>query len=105
VLPSREEAFGLALAESLACGTPVVGTDEGGIAEVIGDANVGRLFAPDDASALAGALREVLTLAEDDSIRDLCRERAEAFSVERSVSAHLSLYGRLIGERPPRSAP
>ena len=103
VLPSREEAFGLALAESLACGTPVVGTDEGGITEVIGDAQVGRVFGPDDVSALAGALRDVLTLAEEDSIRDLCRERAEAFSVERSVSAHLSLYERLIEDRPARS--
>lgn len=104
VLPSREEAFGLVLAESLACGTPGVGSDEGGIPEVIGEREVGRLFAPDDASALAGALHDALELAQDDSVREACRERARRFSIERSVGEHLSLYRRVMAAlEDPRS--
>ena len=36
VLPSVNEAFGLVLAEALACGTPVVAADRGGMPEVLG---------------------------------------------------------------------
>src|SRR5258708_1559062 len=34
-LPAVDEAFGLALVESLACGTPVVGYAQGGIPEIL----------------------------------------------------------------------
>ncbi|HVM45918.1 MAG TPA: glycosyltransferase, partial [Candidatus Thermoplasmatota archaeon] len=52
------EAFGLVLAEAMACGTPVVGSRIGGIPYVIGEA--GQLVAPGDAPALARALAAVL---------------------------------------------
>ena len=64
VLPSVGEAFGLVLAEALACGTPVVGSDRDGIPEVLGgDPRVGRLFAGDAAGPLAAALLEAIDLA------------------------------------------
>ncbi|GAB2449330.1 glycosyltransferase family 4 protein [Nocardioides hungaricus] len=63
VLPSltESESFGMALAEALACGCPVVGSAVGGIPFVVRDGVDGRLVPPGDAAALADALGDVLT--------------------------------------------
>ena len=92
-LPSVGEAFGLVLAEALACGTPVVGS----VPEVIGDDDrIGRLFTGDSPAALALALLEAMQLGGDPDTAARCRARAEEFSIERTVEAYVSLY-RQIG--------
>jgi glycosyltransferase involved in cell wall biosynthesis len=97
VLPSYAEAFGLVLPEALACGTPVVGTDDGGIPEIIDRPEIGRLFGRDDGEgALADAILASLELNEDPSTAGACRERAGAFGRERSLQAHLDLYRELL---------
>jgi glycosyltransferase involved in cell wall biosynthesis len=60
VLPSvtRQEAFGLVLAEAMACGKPVVSTNFSGMPYVVGDA--GLLVEPRDVEGLASALLKVL---------------------------------------------
>ncbi len=55
VLSSRSEAFPLVTVEALACGTPVVATDVGGVRDCIND-NVGKLVPTDDPESLAAAL-------------------------------------------------
>jgi glycosyltransferase involved in cell wall biosynthesis len=98
-LSAYNEAFGLVLAEALACGTPVVGTRDGGIPEVLGDAPVGALFERDDEDGLVRALREALDLAREDGVAAACRARAETFSVTRFGDAHVALYDRLLQQR------
>lgn len=60
VLPSltESESFGMTLAEAMACGCPVVGSDVGGIPFVVGDD--GLLVRPGDPTALAEALASAL---------------------------------------------
>jgi glycosyltransferase involved in cell wall biosynthesis len=95
-LPSLGEAFGLVLAEALACGTPVVASRLGGMPEVIGDdQRVGRLFDGDDPGPLARALLEALELAADPATTAACRARAELFSTDRTTDAYVSLYREL----------
>ena len=56
VLPSRAEAFGVALLEALAAGLPVVATNVGGIPEIVSNKSAGVLVPPDDFMALAEAM-------------------------------------------------
>lgn len=64
VLPSRGETYGMVVAEALAHGVPVVATAVGGVPDTLGRADDGRrpglLVPPDDASALAAAIRRWL---------------------------------------------
>jgi colanic acid/amylovoran biosynthesis glycosyltransferase len=82
------EGIPVSLIEAMACGLPVVGTDAGGVPELLGD-GAGLLVPPCDPSALADAIE---LLARDDALRaslaDRGRQRVEeAFSVERIVAA------------------
>ncbi len=94
VLASEGEAFGLVLAEAMACGVPVVGSRSGAIPEIVDDGHSGLLATPRDEVSFADALER---LARDhDWRRELganSLERArEYFSVDRSVAGTLAVY-------------
>ena len=59
VLPSRFEGYGMAFAEAIAHGLPVIGTTAGAIPGTVPD-GAGLLVPPDDADALAQALRRLI---------------------------------------------
>jgi glycosyltransferase involved in cell wall biosynthesis len=65
VLASRHEGYGMAFAEAIAYGLPVVGTRAGALPETV-PADAGLLVPVDDPSALAAALRQLI---EDPALR------------------------------------
>lgn len=88
--PSLYEGFGLPALEAMACGTPVVCSNNSSLPEIVGDA--GLLVQPTDADAIAGAL---ILLLEDAALREELRrrgiERAASFSWTRCAAATLDL--------------
>jgi glycosyltransferase involved in cell wall biosynthesis len=100
VLPSLHEAFGLVLAESLACGTPTVGSTAGGISEVVDRPGIGELAAYGDVGALADALDTVIDLAADPSTPSRCVEQARRWGWKQVIGpAHENLYRALAARR------
>ncbi|MBR4446828.1 glycosyltransferase family 4 protein [Methanobrevibacter sp.] len=81
ILPSFSESFGLVLIEALACGKPVIGSDVGGITEII-TKDVGLLINPKDVVSIARATDRIL---KDDELRLIfsmnARNRALDFAV------------------------
>ena len=61
LLTSAQESFGMAALEAMACGTPVVASNVGGLAEVIDDGRTGFLCDQDDIGAMAARGVELLT--------------------------------------------
>ena len=59
-VPSRREPFGLVAAEAMACGTPVIATNEGGLPDFINE-KVGILVPVDDSEKLALAVKQVIS--------------------------------------------
>jgi glycosyltransferase involved in cell wall biosynthesis len=81
VLASRFEGYGMAYAEAIAHGLPVVGTTAGAIPETV-PAGAGVLVAPDDAGALAHALRRIIESSDKRHVL-AAAARAAAYALPR----------------------
>jgi glycosyltransferase involved in cell wall biosynthesis len=84
--------------QALACKKPVVGSDAGGIPEIIRQEETGRIFPAGNATALATAVRE--TLASPDKTRAYCERGHELVEARHNLDAMLdsldALYCRHI---------
>ena len=78
VLPSFSESFGLVLIEALACEKAVIGSDVGGISEIITD-NVGLLIDPNDSSSLSDAIDKIIG---DDGFRNKLSSNARRRAID-----------------------
>ncbi len=85
---SWREPFGMAMLESLACGTPIVGCPQGAAPEIVEHGLTG--FLGDSDAELINGLRSL-----DQIDRAVCREQARSrFSVEQMVEGYVGVFER-----------
>lgn len=111
ISPTRAEAFGLAIQESIACGTPVVASGVGGVLDLVRPGVTGYLAEPEDAKDLRNGIVQLL---EDGSLRSHMGQQCRAialkeYTLELYVQRYLELYRQLLqdgaAQRRSDSAP
>lgn len=102
VMSSVTEGLGTSVLDAMAAGLAVVGTRAGGIPESVVDGETGLLVPPEDASALARAMTDLLqNTGKRRAFGTAGRRRARvAFSAERMVDETAAVYAAVIGARP-----
>ena len=99
VLSSKEEGFGGAALEAMACGLPVVSTDAGGMSDTVVHEKTGLLVPIRDSQALAQAVIRVFTEpALVEKLRANLPAQVERFSIDRMIEGNLALYDRLLDQ-------
>jgi glycosyltransferase involved in cell wall biosynthesis len=93
-VPTIADALTQTAIESIACGTPCVAFDRGGVTDVVTHMKTGYQARFGDVADLARGLRTVL---DGDGFGPRCRETAEAqFSVGLQVQRYLEVYEELV---------
>ena len=97
VCPSRLDNLPNTVLESLACGTPVVGSAVGGIPEMVRPGETGWLYADNQSDACAAALCSAILEKEAwPRYRERCRRLAETeYAPPRQAQAYLRLFAEL----------
>ena len=98
VLPTRADNLPLVLQESMACGTPVVALDVGGVSDLVRPNITGYLAEAENSSSLTQKIRLVL---EDSEMRETmaqnCRQIAiSEYSLELQAKRYINLYEEIL---------
>lgn len=98
LLPSSSESFGLSALEALASGVPVIGSNAGGLPEVVRDGETGHLCGVGDVDGMAGVAIELLRDRKKwQKMSDLGAADARArFSLDAIVSQYEALYEQAV---------
>jgi N-acetyl-alpha-D-glucosaminyl L-malate synthase BshA len=103
LLPSEKESFGLVALEAMACGVPTVGSNAGGIPELITHGETGYLADIGDTDAMAGYVEKLLTDKDlYDRMVSACQHRARhTFCNDRIRKQYEEIYYRVLGREMP----
>lgn len=105
VIPSIQDNLPATVLESLACGTPVLGFDAGGVPEMVRPRETGALARTGDVRALRSALVELLK--NEELIREMavtCRQLAvDEYALDVQARRYETLYHEMLSVRKSRS--
>jgi glycosyltransferase involved in cell wall biosynthesis len=105
VIPSLREGFGLALAEAMAAGRPVIATRVGGMVEMVEQDKNALLVPPADSRSLAQAIVQLLkNPVQAGRLGEAGRRQSVHFGIERNVAALEALYDQLARGKRERPA-
>lgn len=102
VMPSHYESFGMVALEAMACGTPVVASQVGGLAFLIQDGETGFVVPGGDSLALSERLTELITQpALREQLGRQAAEYARDYSWENITARMLDLYQEMMPVAEP----
>ena len=94
ILPTYEETFGLVVAESMLMGTPVIGSNAGGVPEIISDNNNGLLFESRNYESLS---QKIISIYQSEELRIKLSNNAKIFANEEySYQKHFSKLTNIL---------
>jgi glycosyltransferase involved in cell wall biosynthesis len=99
VFPTRADNLPLVLQESMACGTPMVACDVGGVSDLVRPGVTGYLAKPEDVNNLT---QGIVMLLEDEELRQSMRQQCRAiahseYRLELQAHRYIELYKTLLG--------
>jgi glycosyltransferase involved in cell wall biosynthesis len=94
IFPTRADNLPLVLQESMACGTPMVSFEIGGIPDLVRPMITGYLAKPEDAKDMADG---VIHLLEDNDLRESMGQQCRAialkeYTLEMPAKGYIALY-------------
>jgi glycosyltransferase involved in cell wall biosynthesis len=96
ILNSVDEGFGLSLSEAMLCRRSVIGTESGGIVDIIDDNESGLLVPPDDSPALADA---IIKLVKNPDLRNRLASAGYEKAIENySSKSSAEKFARMFGD-------
>lgn len=96
-IASASEAYGIAIAEAMAAGLPVVASDVGGIPELVKPGVTGELFPPGDSESLAAHLVRMLSEPELRArMSPAAREAAEPLRLSNTLPLYFDICDELL---------
>lgn len=100
IFPTRADNLPLVLQESIACGTPMVSFNIGGVPDLVRPNITGYLANPEDAEDFAQGIMQLL---EDDQLRENmaknCREIAlKEYPLELQAQRYMALYQEILAQ-------
>jgi glycosyltransferase involved in cell wall biosynthesis len=102
VLPSHYEGFGMAFLEMMSVGLPVIGTETGGMPDLIQSGRNGLIVPAGDSARLAQALLDVLT--NEDNRRRMAAaaaQTARGYTWRRQAESLTELYESILPQAEP----
>ena len=106
IMPSHYESFGMVALEAMACGTPVIASEVGGLAYLVRDGQTGFHVPDRDPVALASAIAR---LAQDPALRQRLGRQAHQYAQNYSwecIADHiLALYSKTLLPAPAFQLP
>lgn len=97
VVPSHYESFGMVALEAMACGTPVVASEVGGLAFLVQDGITGFTVPVDEPEALADRLAQIiLTPGLRDRLGEQALQVARQYAWENIATRMLALYSQVL---------